>query len=105
DLLPLAFERRLRGEDLLGEVPGRVGLGRGKAVRRWRRGCQRGGVGAFRAELGGWGDLTAAVPARPGQGRGALFAELRRGLVLMLAPRTVHIREPTLNGHIGVVKT
>jgi hypothetical protein len=33
DLLALALESGLGGEDLLGEVPGRVGLGRGETAR------------------------------------------------------------------------
>jgi hypothetical protein len=38
DLLPFALKRSLGGEDLLGQVLGRVGLGGGESLSRRRRG-------------------------------------------------------------------
>ena len=60
DLLALAFERRLGGQDPLGEVLRGVGLGRGEARGRGLAG----GVGALRAELGARRQRGAAPRAR-----------------------------------------
>ena len=88
-LLALAFKGRLRVKDAFSEVLRGVVLGGAEACGRggWRQ-CRR--LGALRAELGGWGELTAAVSTCPRQGRGAFLAELSAGLVLVLAPRTFH---------------
>jgi len=90
DLLALAFEGALQGEDLLGEVLWSVAL-RGREARGrggFRRQSSR--VGAVGAELSRWGELTSAVYTCPCQGRGALLAELRANLVLVLAALTFH---------------
>jgi hypothetical protein len=50
DLLPLAFERGLRGEDLLGEVPRGVRLWGGRP--NWGRGVRGDGLAALKAEAG-----------------------------------------------------
>src|SRR5262249_31352508 len=86
DLLALPFERRLGGEDLLGEVLRSVGL-RGAESRRGRRSSR---VRTFGAEFGGRGQGPTALGAYPGQWRGALLAELRARLVWVLAARAAH---------------
>jgi hypothetical protein len=88
DLLALALEGGLRGEDLLGEVLRGVGLGgdglggRGSPERR----------SALAAELvpGRVGRATGRT--RRGKRCGALPTELHAGRVLVLAPRTLHGR-------------
>jgi hypothetical protein len=90
DLLALAFEGGLRGQDPLGEVLRGVDLGRGDACGR----CLAGGVGALRAELGGWCERGAAVGTGAGQRRGAFFAELRARAILVMAPHTLHDKSP-----------
>ncbi len=52
DLLPLALQGGLGGQDLLGEVPGRIELGRGEA--RLRPGDDAHRMGALEAKLRGW---------------------------------------------------
>jgi hypothetical protein len=90
DLLALPFEGRLRGEDLLGEVPGSVGLGRGEArlsglVERRR---------TLAAELVPRRIARATGWAGRRQWRSALAAELHPGGILYLASRTPHPRPP-----------
>ena len=95
DLLALAFQRGLGGEDLLGEVLGGVGLS-GDAN----------GVPAAAAT--GWaqaGQNLAVAESRPrhsssmsGQRRRALFAEPRPLRILVLAPGTLH---STLTSQVG----
>src|SRR5262245_26050272 len=91
DVLAFSFEGSLRGQDPLGKVPRRVGLGRGEATSA-RLG---GGAGAFRAELGGRRQRCAAAGTGAGEWAGALLAELGAGAILVLAPRTSH-GEPRL---------
>jgi hypothetical protein len=90
DLLALPFEGRLRGEDLLGEVLGSVGLGRGEArlsglVERRR---------TLAAELVPRRIARATGWAGRRQWRSALAAELHPGGILYLASRTPHPRPP-----------
>jgi hypothetical protein len=83
--LPLALEGALGGEDLLGEVLRRVGLGRGRRTRGGLRPHRRPALmaelvaGRVRGAAGGAGN----VEARP-----TLAAEFHGGRVLMLAPGT-----------------
>jgi hypothetical protein len=99
DLLALAFEGALRGEDPLGEVPGGIGLG-------GRRGCLRRGwpsrqrLAALAAEL-----LAERVRRSTGGTAGlkpcsALPAELLPRGILLLAARTLHVglRRATADG-------
>jgi hypothetical protein len=88
DLLPLAFEGALRGQDLVGEVRRGVGL-LGSEL------CPFGPVAggrrpAFQAELGAdreWHPALGAVDREPGA---TLQTELRMGRVLVLTPGTPH---------------
>jgi hypothetical protein len=75
-MLALALYRGLRGEDALGEMLRRVGLGRAEAGPIGRRG-ERGA--ALAAELLPRRVLGAAARAPPGEARAALAAELLRG--------------------------
>src|SRR5262249_39279936 len=93
DLLALALQCALGGEDLLGEVLGGVGLGRGELRRRRRR---RHGhwLAAFLAELGaelvgratGW---TSRFQPRP-----ALLAKHGISGILVRTPGTLHPEPP-----------
>ena len=89
-LLPLALERRLRREDLLGEVLGRVGL-RGREPRfGGAYGGKRGSTPA--AEVLARLVRGPAGWAHRGQGRRTLRAESRPSRFSALAPRTRHGR-------------
>ena len=90
DLLALAFERAPGGQDLLGEVPGGVGLRGVESLSRRRRGRWPGGVRTLGAEPRGRRQGPTALGARPGQRRGTFLAELRACLVLALAPGAFH---------------
>ena len=87
DLLALAFERGLRGEDLLGEVLGRVGIRRRKP-----------GPCGVRAKFGAalaaellFGSIgRTAGSAHSGQTRAALAAELQGGGVFVLTAGALH---------------
>jgi hypothetical protein len=59
-LLPLAFERRLRAENSLGEMLRRVGLRR-RGQRYHRRAWGSDARAAFQTELRGWREVSAAV--------------------------------------------
>ena len=76
DLLALAFQRGLRGQDLLGEVLGRVGLGRGEARLAAGGPASTGWAhsGQNFAGRGSWVPQFAQ-----GAAARALLAELRRG--------------------------
>jgi hypothetical protein len=88
DLLALAFESGLRGQDAFGEVLGGVGV----------RGCEpglglgidAGGSSTLGTELGRAGKRRPAIPTRPGKRRAAFLAELGLRPILALAPETVH---------------
>jgi hypothetical protein len=82
----LALQGGLGGENLLGEVLGGVDVGR-LEPRRGDLG-QRGGTLA--AELVLQRIISAAGRADSRQGEGALAAELHDGVVLGLAPGTLH---------------
>src|SRR4030095_2123007 len=47
-------------------------------------------MGALGTELGSRGELRPAVGARPRHGCRALLAELRAGVIIVLAPGTLH---------------
>ena len=91
DLLALALQGRLGGEDLLGEVLGRVGLRRGNPPRR--RGSREGPT-ALAAELLRAGVRGATGRADRRQPGSALPTELHGGEVVVLAPRAVHAGSP-----------
>src|SRR2546422_4951330 len=93
DLLALALQRAARGEDLLGEVLGRVAAGRveaGRGGRRLRGRAQR--RAARVTELAGGLDGGTARRAYRLEARAALPAELGAGAVGGLAARTLHDR-------------
>ncbi len=100
DLLALAFESGLRGEDLLGEVLGGVGLGRseagGRLGRLRRSGRER--SPATVAELAAGRHLGATGSADSGKRCAALSAESCAVAVSGLAPRTRHRRRPPVGG-------
>src|SRR5215831_7455660 len=83
ELLALAFERRLRREDFLCQVPRRVGLRGDKTGLRRAR-----GMGARGAEFGRRGKLGPATRADACQLRGALLAEFRPDGIVVPALRT-----------------
>ena len=86
DLLALAFEGGLGGEDLLGEVLGGVRLGAGEAA-RWLGG-ERGAAGPTELLARRDGGATArAGRLKPGA---TVLAEARARVVLRLAPGTLH---------------
>ena len=87
-LLALALEGALRGEDALGEVPGRVRFGRGEA--RPAGGIRVHRPTALPAEVHALGERGAARAAREREPRAALGAEAPRGGRVVLAARTVH---------------
>jgi hypothetical protein len=76
-LLALTLECGLRGEDLFGEMPRRVALGRGERGRR--RAGGRGALGqplaALPAEFGAWRVGLAAVRARGCEANPAFVTE------------------------------
>ena len=88
DLLALALDGALGGEDLLGEVLGDVGLGR-------REPSLSGGgrpdrLPALQTELCAGREVSGALGAFQGEPGSALQTELCLGWVLVLAPRTRH---------------
>jgi len=87
-LLALAFEGGLRGEDLLGEVLGGVGLRRCESCRLGP--VTVGRLPAFKAELGANRQLGAALEAGDGEPGSTLQTEFRLRRVLVLAPGTLH---------------
>src|SRR5262245_17677087 len=89
DLLPLTLEGFPRREDLVGEVLGRVTLGRRKA-RIVRNGRQ--GTATLVAELRCGRPLTSTVGTGSRQWSTTLRAELRLNSVLVLAVWTFHCR-------------
>ena len=98
DLLALAFEGGLGSEDLLGEVLGSVGLGRGELHRR--RGRRRRGywLAAFLAKLRAKVVGRATAGARHLQPRPALLAKHGISRVLVLTPGTLHRGPPDSRG-------
>src|SRR5262249_2508121 len=84
DLLALALEGALRGEDLLGEMPGGVELRRREA----RLGGVRERRPALAAELVAGRVGRAAGRASRGERGAALAAELRASRILRAAPGT-----------------
>jgi hypothetical protein len=84
DLLALAFEGALGGEDLLREMPRRVRLGREKALGADERGRAL-SAEAMVGRIGG-----AARRAHGGHRRPALSAEVGARGIVGLAPGTVH---------------
>src|SRR5215467_451969 len=89
DELPLALERALRGEDLVGEVLGCVGLRVGEAV-AWTGPGARHRRPACSAESGGRGYLHAAGGAGASEFRTTLLAEARSFAAPSLAAWTGH---------------
>ena len=93
-LLALALQRALRGEDLLGEVSGRVALGRGEP-RRLSPGGRGGGDDGERptallAKFVARGVLDAAVRTARRQARAALRTKLGVGRSVVAALRALH---------------
>jgi len=86
DLLVLAFQGRLGGEDLLGEVLRGIGLGRRSDASR--RSGRANGLSALLAELRAGRQLGAVGPAREGQPAATLQAELGVAGILVPALRT-----------------
>ena len=100
DLLALAFERALPGEDPLRQVPGGVALGRRVAPGRRGRGRRPArATEALAAE-----DLGAAALAAKAEGAAALLAESDAGAVLGLAARTLHQGSPGGIGGPGMAR-
>jgi hypothetical protein len=89
DLLPLTLEGYPRGEDLIGEVLGRVMLGRGEA-RIVRKRLQ--GMATLGAEPGRGRHPAPTVGT--GQRSSTFLAELRLNSILVLALRALHYRPP-----------
>ena len=87
-LLALALERHLRRENLLGEVPRRVGSRRRESRIDGRSSPDL--VTALRAEPGAAGEVGATACTRRGQSPTTTEAEPRLRRVLLLAPGTVH---------------
>jgi hypothetical protein len=85
DLLALPFERAPRGQDLLGEVLGGVGLGGGEA----NRFSGEGGSARPTEFLPGTHRLATAR-AGERKARSAVFAEARPVDILGLAPQALH---------------
>jgi hypothetical protein len=85
DLLALALERALRGEDLLREVLRSIRLGRRRSPggRVYR-------LAALQTELRTGRQARAALNAHGRKPAPAFQAELRRWRVLVLAPGTMH---------------
>ncbi len=88
DLLALAFERALGGEDFLGEVSGGVRLGRGSSGRSGARG--RDGVSAREAESGARRQVGATCGAGGRERSAASEAEACVGRVVLRASRALH---------------
>ena len=89
DLLALAFERGLGGEDLIDEVLGNVTFERSKAGIV----CDPlQGMATLGAELGCGRRLASTVAAGLGQRSGTLLTELRVIRVIVLALRALHSR-------------
>jgi hypothetical protein len=89
DLLALAFQGTLGGEDLLGEVLGSVGL-RGAEPRGGGRLDRRQPLTALAAELCAGPIRLTATWAGRFEASPTLVAERRVGRVLVLAPGTLH---------------
>src|SRR5262245_16134898 len=87
DLLALAFEGGLRGEDPLGEVPGSVRVRGSEALSCWRSGHR---LPARETEGGLLGQLRVAFGARQGEAGSALHTEVRLSRILLMAPGTRH---------------
>ena len=95
DLFALAFQSMAGCENLLGEIPGRIGLGSGKGL----CGLYRGGSGvqtlsALGAEFCRWRHCKATGRAGHLQPLATLLAEPGRGTIVMLAMRTLHLQGP-----------
>src|SRR5262245_5494856 len=93
DLLALALEGSLGGEDLLGEVLGGVAVGGaepGSAAEGFWGGRSR--MSATRTELCGWRQRSTAFGARTPKRRCAFLAELRALLIFVAAFRALHQR-------------
>ena len=101
DLLALALEGGLRGQDLLGEVLRRVALRRREPSLRlrppWLGPGRADRMRALEAELGGGGERRAAVRALLGQRRGALQTELGLRRILLLALWAAHQCRPAIS--------
>jgi hypothetical protein len=83
DLLPLALERALRGEDLLGEMSRRVRLGRGEPRLPGRLAAH--GGSALVAEARSGRQIVAARAARPARAHGTATVSRRLRVVNLLA--------------------
>src|SRR5262249_3802402 len=92
--LPLALQGCLRGENLLGQVPRRVRLGRWRTNRR--DGADGHRLATLQAEARGRGELCATRSACECEARSALEAELRLRRILLLAARTFHVGRQTV---------
>ena len=88
DLLALAFQGGLGGEDLLGQVPGGVRLRGGRTNRG--RGPGGHGLAALEAEAGAPGQFRTTGAARKREASSTPEAEPRVGRVVLLAPGTRH---------------
>src|SRR5205085_10888698 len=88
-LLAFALEGLLGRQGPLGQVAGRVALGRGES--RLRRRC---GLAALVAEPGAGGKARAALVTGRRERRAALETELRLQRIVVPAPETLHARLP-----------
>ena len=99
----LALQCTFRHQDLLGEMPWRIGVRRDEA---WLRVPPSYGVPALGTELRGLEEPAATIGAGPPQQSGALLTELGLWGVLVLAPGTLHTEpvcelEPARGGHMN----
>ena len=92
-LLPLALERTVGRADLLGEVPGSVGLRESETGRPWSGG--KGRTAAI-AELASGLDLGTTARTDSTQCRLTFSAESCPFSVLRLAPGTLHAAGPAI---------
>src|SRR5882672_10676469 len=102
DLLALTLQGPSGDQDLIGEMPGRVMLGRGEG-RIVCNGFEA--MTALGAEVGRGRRLASAVGTDPPQRGCTLLAELRLSPVLVLALRAFHRRYRTIERAMRVTPT
>lgn len=86
--MPFGYCALRAGEDLLGDVLGRVARRRIELLRR--RGGVSNRVRALGTVLRGRGDRRAAAPAGKLEGRGTFFAVLGANAVIVVAAGALH---------------
>src|SRR5262249_26314961 len=96
DLLALALQGSLGGENLVGQVLGSVGLRFGEAG--LRKGAKSNGLTTFQAELCAGRQFALTLGTDERQAGSALQTELGVRRVIVLATRTLHESGPTRLG-------